>query len=202
MFIPSEGASPMQELDIYQAIQSKLPDAVVEIHEPVEPTPPKPKKGQEDAKIERPKPLGAGPKTIGWIEVKPESILDVLTLCRDDADLKLDFPHCVSGVDYAEGEPLGVTYTLGSIANKHWASIKVTLPRDNPVIESCVAIFPGMDWHEREAFDLVGIRFANHPNLRRILCAEDWEGHPLRKDYAFPESYHGIPTGKEIRWNS
>lgn len=192
----------MQELEIYQAIQAKLGDAVVEIHEPTEPEPPKPKKGESSDPIERAKPLGRGSKIIGWVEVKPERILDVLKLCKEDPDLQFDFPHCVSGVDYKEGEPLGVTYTLGSIAKKHWANIKVTLPRENPVIDSCYSIYPGMDWHEREAFDLVGIRFAGHPNMRRILCAEDWEGHPLRKDYEFPESYHGIPTGKEKRWNS
>jgi NADH-quinone oxidoreductase subunit C len=70
------------------------------------------------------------------------------------------------------------------------------------VVDSIFPIFPGVDWHEREAFDMYGIRFEGHPNMRRILCAEDWEGYPLRKDYTFPETYHGIPTAKEIRWNS
>ncbi|MCA8940512.1 MAG: NADH-quinone oxidoreductase subunit C, partial [Planctomycetes bacterium] len=95
-----------------------------------------------------------------------------------------------------------VAYHLTNVEHKHWACIKVFVDRDNAVVDSIYDLLPGVDWHEREAFDLLGIRFRGHPNMRRILCAEDWEGFPLRKDYKFPETYHGLPTGKEIRWNS
>jgi len=73
----------------------------------------------------------------------------------------------------------------------------VVTNRDNPVIPTVSKTWPAADWHEREAFDLMGIRFAGHPDLRRILCADDWVGHPLRKDYEFPREYHGIPATTE-----
>ncbi len=71
--------------------------------------------------------------------------------------------------------------------------LKVDLSRENPVVDSLTSVWRGANWHEREAFDLVGIQFTGHPNLVRILCAEDWVGHPLRKDYDYPTEYHGIP---------
>ena len=76
-------------------------------------------------------------------------------------------------------------------------AIRVVVDRNDPVIPSVADIWPTADWHEREAYDLMGIRFSNHPDLRRILCPDDWEGHPLRKDYEFPLEYHGIPGTTE-----
>ena len=70
--------------------------------------------------------------------------------------------------------------------------VHVDLPRDTPTIDSITHLWGGADWHEREAWDLMGIVFTGHHNLVRILCAEDWEGHPLRKDYKSPDYYHGI----------
>jgi NADH-quinone oxidoreductase subunit C len=68
----------------------------------------------------------------------------------------------------------------------------VPLPRDNPRVASVEKVWKTADWHERETFDLLGVTFEGHHNLVRILCAEDWEGHPLRRDYVMPESYRGI----------
>ena len=65
---------------------------------------------------------------------------------------------------------------------------------------SVVRFWPAADWHEREAYDMFGIVFDGHPDLRRILCADDWEGFPLRKDYVFPREYHGIPASVELDW--
>lgn len=192
----------MTENEIYAAIKAQFPDDVVAVQEGNAPEAIPLKQGKEIITIERPKPLPAGPVCYGWVEIKPAALPKILKWARDQKSLQLDFPHCVSGVDYKAGEPLGVSYHLTSLAHKHWACFKVFTPRDNPVVPSVVDIFPGVDWHEREAFDMYGIRFEGHPNLRRILCAEDWEGWPLRKDYKFPDSYHGIPTAKEVRWNS
>ena len=67
------------------------------------------------------------------------------------------------------------------------------VPRDRPEVPSVMDVWPGADWHERETYDLVGIRFTGRDSLRRILLPEDWPGHPLRKDWKFPADYHGVP---------
>jgi NADH-quinone oxidoreductase subunit C len=90
-----------------------------------------------------------------------------------------------------------VIYNLYSIPFEHSLMLKIIFPRNKedeplPVVPSVSAIWRTADWHEREAFDLVGISFSNHPDLRRILLPEDWVGYPLRKDYEAQEYYHGI----------
>ena len=145
-----------------------------------------------------------------WIEVAPASIVDVATYLRDEQDLAFDFLNCISGVDYfhtderkaknAEWEPhVEVVYHLSSIRHKHRLVIKVVLPRwkndvagELPEVPSVTGVWRTADWHEREVYDLMGVRFTGHPDFRRILCPEDWIGHPLRKDYEMPTEYHGI----------
>ena len=145
-----------------------------------------------------------------WIEVSASAIVEVCRHLRDDPSLKFDFLNCVSGVDYfladekkaakAGWEPhLEVVYHLWSIQHKHSLVLKVMLPRwqddkegQVPEMPSVAGVWSTADWHEREVYDLVGVRFTGHPNLRRILCPEDWVGHPLRKDYEMPLEYHGI----------
>jgi NADH-quinone oxidoreductase subunit C len=73
----------------------------------------------------------------------------------------------------------------------------VLTSREDPHIPSVAGIWPTAEWHEREAYDLMGIVFDGNPDLRRILCPDDWEGHALRKDYVFPKEYHGIPGTTE-----
>jgi NADH-quinone oxidoreductase subunit C len=145
-----------------------------------------------------------------WIEVAVESLADVCLYLRDDPELRFNFLHCISGVDYLEKDPkkaakidwqphVEVMYHLSSMIYRHRIVLKVILPRwkDNvegrlPEVLSVSRIWRTAEWHEREVFDLVGIRFTGHPDLRRILCPEDWVGHPLRKDYEMPVEYHGI----------
>ena len=129
---------------------------------------------------------------------------------RDDADLAFDMLNCITVVDYFEPDPkkaaktgwdphLELVYHLSSIQKKHTLVVKVKLPRwkddqpgELPEVPSVAGIWSTADWHEREVYDLSGVRFLGHPNLRRILCPEDWVGHPLRKDYEMPLEYHGI----------
>jgi NADH-quinone oxidoreductase subunit C len=145
-----------------------------------------------------------------WIEVSPPTWHEVARFLKHDERLKFDHLNNLSGVDYCEPDPkksakfghdphLEVVYHLSSYEHRHAVVIKVKLPRwqddvpgQLPEISSVADVWAIADWHEREAFDLMGIHFTGHPNPRRILCPEDWVGHPLRKDYEFPLEYHGI----------
>jgi NADH-quinone oxidoreductase subunit C len=117
-----------------------------------------------------------------------------------EPSLKLDWLQNLSGVDYVADDKMCVVYDLWSFDLRHSFAIKAYCPRDNPHVPSVADLWPAADWHEREAFDMFGIIFDGHPDLRRILCADDWEGFPLRKDYVFPREYHGIPASVELDW--
>jgi NADH-quinone oxidoreductase subunit C len=119
---------------------------------------------------------------------------------RNDPSLQMDWLANLSGVDYAADGLLAVVYDLWSFRWRHAFAVKIFIPRDDPHIASVVDLWAAANWHEREAFDLLGIIFDGHPDLRRILCAEDWVGYPLRKDYVFPREYHGIPASVELDW--
>jgi NADH-quinone oxidoreductase subunit C len=145
-----------------------------------------------------------------WIEIAPDALVDVANYLRDDAQAKFEMLNCVTAVDYCEPDPkkakkvswephIELVYHLSSISLKHTLVLKVMLPRwkddiegNLPEVPSVVDVWSTADWHEREVYDLSGIRFVGHPNLVRILCPEDWVGYPLRKDYEMPLEYHGI----------
>jgi NADH-quinone oxidoreductase subunit C len=145
-----------------------------------------------------------------WVEVVPGAIVEVSQFLRDDPRLVMDHLNDLTGVDYFQPDPkkaakfghephIEVVYHLSSFEHKHKITVKVKLPRwqdgqtgQIPEIDSVSSVWGIADWHERECYDLMGIRFLGHPNLRRILCPEDWVGHPLRKDYEMPLEYHEI----------
>lgn len=145
-----------------------------------------------------------------WIEVAGDALVAICQYLRDESDLRFNFLNCITVVDYFEPDPkkaaktdwephLELVYHLSSIQHKHSLVIKVTLPRwkndipgDMPHVPSVTGVWRTADWHEREVYDLSGVWFDGHPELTRILCPEDWEGHPLRKDYQMPLEYHGI----------
>ncbi|MBI2902531.1 MAG: NADH-quinone oxidoreductase subunit C [Candidatus Methylomirabilis oxyfera] len=95
----------------------------------------------------------------------------------------LDYLNCISSVDRIASGELEAVYNLSSLNEPAKAMVRVRVPREDPVVRSVVPLWSAADWHEREAYDLMGIRFDGHPDLRRILTSEDWVGHPLRKDY-------------------
>jgi NADH-quinone oxidoreductase subunit C len=145
-----------------------------------------------------------------FVVVDAADLLEVCRFLRDDSRLAFDLLNCISGVDYLEPDPkkapkagyephLEVVYHLQSFRQRHRFVLKVILPRwkDNrpgelPEVPSVAGLWRTADWHEREVYDLSGISFTGHPDLTRILLAEDWIGHPLRKDYEYPLEYHGI----------
>lgn len=134
-----------------------------------------------------------------WIEIKVKALPIISTFLLKEESLYFDFLHCISGVDYGlESGKLGVVYHLSSLIHEHQLVLKVSTDRTNPqAIPSVSTIWKAAEWHEREVYDLLGIPFENHPDLRRILLPDDWEGHPLRKDYVEAEEYHGIKIAYE-----
>lgn len=95
--------------------------------------------------------------------------------------LSFDYLMNLAAIDYKDR--FALVYIFYSFKRKDKACLKVYLEKDSPSLESIAAIYPAADWQEREAYDLMGIKFSGHPDLRRILLPEDWQGHPLRKDY-------------------
>jgi NADH-quinone oxidoreductase subunit C len=141
------------------------------------------------------------------ISCDPLKIYDIADFLRTQKELLFDSLMNLSGVDDANGEKikaddesetikggtLSVYYHLDSTSLKHKITIKVSAPREKPEVESVENVWKAANWHEREAYDMYGIIFLNHPNLIRILMPYDWEaGYPLRKDYKNPEFYLGM----------
>jgi NADH-quinone oxidoreductase subunit C len=126
-----------------------------------------------------------------WIQIEPGRILEVARFLRDDERLQFDTLMCLSGIDFTGGR-LGVVYHLSSISKSHKLTLKVEVPAADPRCQSVESVWKTANWHEREAYDLIGVIFEGHPDLRRILLPYDWEGHPLRKDYQVPEFYNGM----------
>ena len=146
-----------------------------------------------------------------WVRLAPERLLAVAHWLQHAPELLFDYLESLSGVDLG-ADGMEVVYHLQSILRGHRLVLKVrcgrALAEANPreatgadsapgpdthaVVPSVSGIWRAADWHEREAYDLLGIRFEGHADLRRMLLPEDWEGHPLRKDYRPQESYHGI----------
>jgi NADH-quinone oxidoreductase subunit C len=130
--------------------------------------------------------------------IQAELIANVCMELRDNANTYFDFLSCLSGIDYGvEDNKFGVVYHLSSLPYKKVLTLKVVKEHDRssfelPSFPSVSHVWRTAEWHEREAFDLLGIYFENNPDLRRILLPDDWEGYPLRKDYKNPEYYKGI----------
>jgi len=166
--------------EIFEILKSEFPDSILEF-DSVLPTEP-------------------------LILVDPLKINEVSMFLRDNEELRFDSLMNLSGVDdenkekvteedgttTINGGTLSVYYHLDSTILKHKITIKVTTDNKNPEVESVDEIWKASTWHEREAYDMYGIIFLNHPDLRRILLPEDWDGYPLRKDYENPEFYDGM----------
>jgi NADH-quinone oxidoreductase subunit C len=133
-----------------------------------------------------------GDATDPYMIVAASAVHEIGAYLRHDPDLLFDSLMCLSGVDYGPEKMLGVVYNLFSTSQRHTITLKVEVPRQDGSLPTVCDIWRTADWHERETYDLYGMRFEHHPDLRRILLPDDWEGHPLLKDYQVQEFYHGI----------
>jgi NADH-quinone oxidoreductase subunit C len=125
--------------------------------------------------------------------ITPKDLPAFLRMLHEHPEYYFDLLSCITGIDNGpEAGTMEVIYSLCSIPFERSLMIKTVLDRENPVIPSVSDLFKTALWHEREVYDMFGIRFENHPDLRRILLPADWEGYPLRKDYTHQEYYHGI----------
>ena len=126
--------------------------------------------------------------------VGPQAIVEVCRYLRDDPELNFETLSDLTGLDLPKENNLQVVYHLYSYSQRHQIVLKVDLPRDNPHVSTMEGVWKVANWLEREVFDLFGVIFEGHSDLRRILLPEDWVGYPLRKDYVEQEEYDGIST--------
>ena len=115
--------------------------------------------------------------------VRADAILDICAFLKEEPGLSFDYLMSLTAVDWPALGGLDVVYHLYSVSLKHYATLKVRAERAKPVVPSVTSVWKAANWQEREAYDMFGIRFEGHPDLRRILLEPDWEGFPLRKDY-------------------
>ena len=126
-----------------------------------------------------------------WIKIAPDRVKDIGKFLRDDERTLFDSLMLLTGMDYTKGR-LGVVYHLHSTKLTHKIVLKVEVGAEQPHVQSVESVWKTADWQEREAYDMIGLVFDGHPDLRRILMPDDWEGFPLRKDYQVPEFYNGM----------
>jgi NADH-quinone oxidoreductase subunit C len=154
----------MQAQEIFDNLKEKFGDAILEV-------------------------AGEAPSE-PYIKVAAEKIFDISLDLRDDEAFKFDYLMCLSGMDL--GDNIGVVYHLYSTTLKHTIVIKLEVAKDGEKVPTVERVWRAADWHEREAYDMLGVEFEGHHNMIRILCPYDWEGYPLRKDYKEPDEYHGM----------
>ena len=129
-----------------------------------------------------------------YLTVHPQAIIEICRFLRDDSTLKFEVLSDLTAVDWPKDEKIQIVYHPYSYSEKHQIVLKVDLPRDNPKIATTEGIWKVANWFEREVYDLFGVIFEGHSDLRRIMLPEDWVGFPLRKDYVEQEEYAGMST--------
>ena len=127
------------------------------------------------------------------INILPSAIAEVCQYLSENTSLAFDSLMCLSGLDLGvKEEAFSVVYHLYAMQHRHSVVLKTSMPKTDPHLPSVTHIWKTADWHERETYDLYGIVFEGHTDLRRILLPDDWEGYPLRKDYKEPDFYRGM----------
>lgn len=128
------------------------------------------------------------------VVVEKDSLIPAVQALKTGEGLRFTTLMNHLGADYRDY--LAAIYNLYSPMLRRKVTVKALLDREHPEVHSLEPLFRGINWYERETYDMLGIRFTGHSNLKRLLLPEDWSGFPLRKDYVYPESYNGIETGR------
>jgi NADH-quinone oxidoreductase subunit C len=157
----------MEASAIYQALEKRFPDKV----------------SQFKGEVSEP-----------YLSVDAQAIVDVCRFLRDEESLNFEVLSDLTALDWPKEEKIQVVYHLYSYSQRHQIVLKADLPRDNPRITTVEGVWKVANWFEREVYDLFGVIFEGHSDLRRIMLPEDWVGYPLRKDYVEQEEYDGIST--------
>jgi NADH-quinone oxidoreductase subunit C len=130
-----------------------------------------------------------------FIQLKPQKWFEIASWLKIEDSLFFDSLQCQTGFDLGD-DILEARYNLHSMKHDHYAEIRIQVPKNNPKISSVEKVWRIADWFERETYDMLGIEFEGHRDMRRILLPDDWEGWPLRKDYETQDTYHGIVIPK------
>ena len=131
-----------------------------------------------------------------YIQLKPDNWKEIAEFLKSDKELKFDSCQCITGIDLGIENNLEVRYNFHSMKYKHKIEIRIEIDRKKPNIPSVEQVWRVADWFEREVYDMYGIRFKGHRDLRRMLLPDDWKGWPLRKDYKTPDIYNGMKVPK------
>lgn len=167
----------MDASSIAEALTARFPSNVLRFEPAVDPTA---KEGARDAAL----------------RVRAEAIPQLLLALRDAPEWRFDFLQNLTAIDWPKQAKLEVVYHLFSYQHRHELVLKLDLPRERPRVPSIAALYRNANWLEREQYDLLGVVFEGHPDLRRLLMPDDWVGHPMRKDYREPRAYRGMPTSR------
>lgn len=148
----------------------------------------------EQLKIQFPEKVGDPSTTKGdpFVFVKADALVDVCRYLKSTAGLDFDYCQDITAIDWPSRNVIEVVYHLFSMKQRHTLVIKVELDRTTPSIATVESVWKAATWLEREVFDLFGVKFLGHSDLRRILLPDDWVGYPLRKDYTEAGGYHGV----------
>ncbi len=136
-------------------------------------------------------------KTDPFCLVRADRIVEVCRFLKEEPGLELDFLEDLTALDWPKRNVIEVVYHLFSFRHRHGLVLKVEADRSSPSVPSVEGVWKTANWFEREVYDLFGVAFTGHPDLRRILLPDDWVGHPLRKDYQEAGGYHGIGNTRE-----
>jgi NADH-quinone oxidoreductase subunit C len=137
------------------------------------------------------------PKVDAFATVKRERIVEICRFLKTEPGLEMDFLEDLTAIDWPKRNVIEIVYHLLSYTHRHSIVLKVEVDRATPVAPTVEGVWKTANWFEREVYDLFGVTFTGHPDLRRIMLPDDWVGHPLLKDYQEAGGYHGFSNVRE-----